>query len=185
MALVHLEEGVRRDPELEAQQLLVDAAVAGHQLTRQVLQVGGRPGSESGELQPCLYREVATGQQTVQFSPLTLSHKVQRGHAAVLALALCEVGPHGALQGGHLLLVQFLFRVDEISVLTVRRRSWWVGGGAGGLTCGWKKTMAMACLVLVVRTVSCFQWPSYVSGLYTEYGVVLHTNTENAFILKF
>lgn len=33
--------------------------------------------------------------------------------------------------------------------------------------------MAIACLVLVVRTVSCFQWPSYVSGLYTEYGVVL------------
>lgn len=46
------------------------------------------------------------------------------------------------------------------------------------LTCGWKKTMAMACLVLVVRTVSCFQWPSYISGLYTEYGVVLHANTE-------
>lgn len=41
------------------------------------------------------------------------------------------------------------------------------------LTCGWKNTIAMDCLVLVVRTVSCFQWPSYVSGLYTEYGVVL------------
>lgn len=40
----------------------------------------------------------------------------------------------------------------------------------------------MACLVLVVRTVSCFQWPSYVSGLYTEYGVVLHRNTEGLFI---
>lgn len=42
--LADLEEGVGRDPELQAQQLLVDAAVAGHQLARQVLQVGRRPG---------------------------------------------------------------------------------------------------------------------------------------------
>lgn len=41
---------MRRDPELEAQQLLVDAAVAGYQLARQVLQVGRRPGeSEEAE----------------------------------------------------------------------------------------------------------------------------------------
>lgn len=49
------------------------------------------------------------------------------------------------------------------------------------LTCGWKKATAMACFVRVVRTVSCFQWPSYVSGLYTEYGVVLHRNTVISF----
>lgn len=42
--LADLEEGVGRDPELQAQQLLVDAAFAGHQLARQVLQVGRRPG---------------------------------------------------------------------------------------------------------------------------------------------
>lgn len=58
------------------------------------------------------------------------------------------------------------------------------GEGQHKLTCGWKKAMAMACLVLVVRTVSCFQWPSYVSGLYTEYGVVLHRHTERLFLLK-
>lgn len=46
MELAHLEEGVRRDPEPEAQQLLMDAAVAGHQLAGQVLQVGRRPGGE-------------------------------------------------------------------------------------------------------------------------------------------
>lgn len=62
----------------------------------------------------------------------------------------------------------------------------WEGLEREGLTCGWKKTMAMACLVLLVRTVSCFQWPSYVSGLYTEYGVVLHpnTHTHGSLILK-
>lgn len=41
----------------------------------------------------------------------------------------------------------------------------------------------MACLVLVVRTVSCFQWPSYVSGLYTEYAVVLHREHTRGFLL--
>lgn len=39
----------------------------------------------------------------------------------------------------------------------------------------------MACLVLVVRTVNCFQCPSYVSGLYTEYGVVLFNAVEKMF----
>ena len=49
-------------------------------------------------------------------------------------------------------------------------------------TCGLKKIMAMACLVLVVRTVSCFQWPSYVSGLYTEYAVVLGGKTHHNYV---
>lgn len=120
---------------------------------------------EGGLFQLFLCGKVA--HQSVQFSPLTLSDKIQRGHSAVSALPLCEVGPHGALQGAHFLLVQFLLRVDEVSVLTQREglREERLGGG---VTCGWKKTMAMACCVLVVRTVSCFQWPSYVSGLYTE-----------------
>ena len=49
--------------------------------------------------------------------------------------------------------------------------------------------MAIACLVLLVRTVSCFQWPSYVSGLYVEYSVVLCGKTDHAskrmFVLMF
>lgn len=77
---------------------------------------------EKIHFKPFLLWKVETRQALrVVCSPLTLSHKIQRGHSAVSALSLCEVRPHGALQGTHFLLIQFLFRMDELSTLTQSR----------------------------------------------------------------
>lgn len=95
--------------EAKTKQLLMNAALSSHQLTRQVLWIGGFPSPSKKQqldfwVTDILFLQVPNHKH----QPLAVSNKVKRGHSTVLPVSFGEESPHRGLQSIQILLFQFL-----------------------------------------------------------------------------